>query len=172
MTDKKIETIEDFYTGAQKYVELFDSFAAKHDLAGRTSADHICYKCESVESFESIRAIFENESEYIYQSIISKRRIAVIKLKQPISTTLGEIYFVELSDQKPDNSQKEGFDHIEAYAVGRSYDDMVSDFLSTEQVIKVERPHHTTHDINIGEGFLFRCTEGPLVIKIKNEEMV
>ena len=48
---------------------------------------------------------------------------------------------------------------------------MVKELEATEKVIKVERPHHTTHDIDIGAGFLFRCTEGLLIEKIKNSEM-
>ncbi len=163
---------EEFFEGAQRYVALFNTFIEKHNLQGRIALDHICYKCGSEESFEVIRKLFESGSRYIYQSIISGRRIAIIRFEEGISTSVGVINFLELSDQKPDGSQMVGFDHIEAYAVGRSYDEMVSEFEETETVIKVERPHHTTHDIDMGEGFLFRCTHGLLVEKIKNSEMV
>ena len=166
-----MKTITEFYEGSKKFIELFDAFAKKHELLGKAQADHICYKCDSKESFEQMRALFEGESDYAYQSIISKRRIAIIRLKVGIETALGTIFFVELSDQKPDNSQEDKFDHIEAYPVGWSYDDMVKIFEVSEKVVKVERPHHTTHDIDIGEGFLFRCTHGPLIEKIKTEEM-
>lgn len=167
-----METIEEFYAESKKFVELFDQFATKHALVGRAEADHMCYKCESKESFEKIRALFEGASNYIYQSIISKRRIAIIRLTQGIKTSLGTINFLELSDQKPDNSQRDGFDHIEAFATGRSYDEMVKELEASEKVVKVERPHHTTHDIDIGGGFLFRCTQGSLIEKIKNTEMI
>lgn len=125
----------------------------------------------TAESFERIRKLFECASKYIYQSIISNRKIAIVRFEEGISTTLGMINYLELSDQKPDNSQKEGFDHIEAYPKEWSYEDMVHQFEKTETAIKVERPHHTTHDIDIGEGFLFRCTQGPLIEKIKSVEM-
>lgn len=166
-----IKTIDDFYTSSRKYVDEFNLFAEKHGLEGVVKADHICYKCESKESFESIRAIFEQNSEYIYQSIISKRRISYIKLKRGIETVLGTINFLELSDQKPDGSQVNGFDHIEVYGVAISYDDIVSRLEKSEKVIKVERPHHTTHDVEIKDGFFFRCTQEPLVEKIRREEM-
>lgn len=165
-------TLEEFYTHCQPQIALFDAFCNKHLLTGSLKPDHICYKCGSKESFEHTRALLEGASEYLYQSIISKRRIAYIKLKKPIETVLGSIYFVELSDQKPDGSQHDGFDHIEVYATGFSYDDMVEKLRRSEEVIKVERPHHTTHDIDVGEGFLFRCTEEPLIEKIKREEMI
>lgn len=167
-----MNTLEEFFKGAEKYIEIYNAFAEKHALASRAQSDHICYKCGSTESFEHIRELFERNSEYMYQAIISKRRIAIVRFKEGIETSLGIINFLELSDQKPDGSQEEGFDHIEAYPLGRSYEEMVEEFEKTEEVIKVERPHHTTHDINIGEGFLFRCTEGPLIEKIKREEMV
>ncbi len=115
--------------------------------------------------------MLENESEYIYQSIISKRRIAIVRLKRGIETSLGTINFLELSDQKLDNSQTDGFDHIEVYALLRTYHEMVEELAVSEVVVKVERPHHTTHDIDIGEGFIFRCTEGPLIEKIKETEI-
>ena len=167
-----MNTIEEFYAEVEKFVTIFNIFAAKHNLVGRAQADHICYKCDSKESFERMREMFETASEYVYQTIISKRRIAIIRFKKGIETSLGTINFLELSDQKPDNSQHDSFDHIEAYAVGRSYDDMVKEFEASEKVIKVERPHHTTHDIDIGNGFLFRCTQGPLIEKIKDSEMI
>ena len=167
-----METIEDFYRESEKFVRLFNSFVTKHSLVGQAQADHLCYKCGSKESFESMREMFENESKYVYQSIISKRRIAIIRFKKGIETSLGVINFLELSDQKPDNSQHDSFHHIEVYAAGQSYDDMVKGFEVSEKVIKIERPHHTTHDIDIGNGFLFRCTQVPLIEKIKESEMV
>lgn len=165
-------TIPEFYEEASPFVSMFNDFAAKHNLEKRSAADHICYKCATKESFESMRSMFEKESIFIYQSIISKRRIAIIKLPDSIQTSLGEIRYLELSDQKPDGSQKEGFDHIEAYPLNRSYFDMVEELQKKERIVEVIRPHHSTHDIEIGKGFLFRCTEGPLIEKIKREEMV
>ncbi len=166
-----ITTIAEFYEGAGEYVGSFNTFAQKHGLVGRVQADHLCYKCDSSDVFEAMRAMFEGSSEYMYQSIISKRRIAVIRLKTPIQTILGDIFFIELSDQKPDGSQTNRYDHIEAYPVGWTYDEMVAELAKTEAVEKVDRPHHSTHDIDVGNRFLFRCTHGKLIEKIKTEEM-
>ena len=164
-----IKTLEEFYIEAEKSIPSFNNFADKHGLQGKTEADHICYKCDSKESFDNIRALLEFASEYVYQSIISKRRIAYIKLKKSIRTALGELFFLELSDQKPDNSQKNGFDHIEVYPTTLTYDEMIKKLEQSETVIKVERPHHTTHDIKMENDFIFRCTHGPLIEKIKTE---
>ena len=165
-------TIEQFYVESAKFVDFFNSFSVRHSLKGRAQADHICWKCGSKESFENIRVMFESESDFIYQSIISNRRIAYIRFKKGIETVLGTIYFLELSDQKPDGSQKEGFDHIEVYPKTFSYDEMIRELETSEHVIKIERPHHTTHDIDIGGGFIFRCEHEPLLDKIKASEML
>lgn len=167
-----INSSDDFYKKSEKYIDFFNNFSKKYNLNNKALADHICYKCESKNSFEKIKSIFEFESEYIYQSIISKRSIAYIKLKKGIETELGIINFLELSDQKPDNSQVEGFDHIEVYSNITSYENFVKEFEKTEKVISAIRPHHSTHDIDIGQGFLFRCTQGKLIDKIKKEEML
>lgn len=163
--------ISDLFADAQPYLLLFNAFARKHSLAGNMQADHICYKCDSSEVFENIRAMLERESIFIYQSIISDRRIAYVHFKEGIRTELGTIWYLELSDQKQDGSQKNGFDHIEAYPITGTYEDQIGKLQQTEIVEHVERPHHTTDDIDIGSGFLFRASRGPLIKKIKNTEM-
>lgn len=167
-------TVKGFYSAASQISAYFNGFVSKYDLEGRARADHICYKCSSADSFEKMRWMLEKESDYMFQSIISERRIAIIKLKVPVATRLGDIYFLELADQKPDNSQNEGFDHIEAYPVGWSYEEMVQKLRDDGlEVAREVRKHHITHGIKISPSypFIFRCTREPLIEKIKREEM-
>lgn len=163
----------DFYTAAQSSLSAAEDFARKHALVGRIVADHICYKCSSSQSFEERRAALEHESEYIHQSIISGRRIAYIKFKKLVESLLGPVHFLELSDQKPDGSQVEGFDHVEVYPTAFSYDEFVLKLEQAgERVQKIVRPHHTTHDVELWNGFVFRLCSEPLIEKIKRDEMV
>ncbi len=162
----------DFYEGARRSVGEVDAFVRKHALAGQVRADHICYKCDSTQSFEEKRKMLELESEYIHQSIISKRRIAYLKFKKPVASSIGDIFFLELSDQKPDGSQTEGFDHVEMYPTAGTYEELVAKLEQAgETVLQVVRPHHTTHDIKLPSGFLVRLCQEPLIEKIKREEM-
>jgi predicted metalloenzyme YecM len=165
-------TIEEFYEGATDVVKNVDAFVHKHDLKNFAQADHICYKCGSTESFERMREMLEGESEYIHQAIISGRRIAYIKLKKSVATDLGEIAFLELSDQKPDGSQHDGFEHIEIFPLGISYDDLVAKLESRGEVLKkTGRPHHTSYDLVLDSGFQIRLEPEALIEKIKSEEM-
>lgn len=167
-----ITTYDDFINVSSLYIKKLNAFAQKGKLSDVVAIDHLGYKCESKESFERMREIFESNSEYIFQSIISLRRIAYIKLKQPIKTDLGDLWFVELQDQKPDGSQQEKFDHVEGYAIAISYGEMVEKISGFETVIESKKSHHPTHDVDLGDGFSFKCTYGPLLDKIKDQEMV
>lgn len=164
-----VNSLDEFYVRATPFIGRFDAFVKRLDLVDGTRPDHICYKCDSSDSFERLRKLFESESTYIYQTIISGRRIAYIKMERTITTASGPIAFLELSDQKPDGSQRDDFDHIEVYPIAFSYEEMVQRLSKTEKVTTVTRPHHTTDDIDIGEGFLFRCTREPLIEKISRE---
>lgn len=150
----------------------FNAFAQEHGLASRAAADHICYKCGSSARFEELRRSFETDSAFVYQSIIAKRRIALIRFRDPVETALGPITLLELSDQKPDNSQTDGFDHIEIYPTQGSTDDLVAHLQSRGVAMEtVVRPHHTTHDIRLPGNFLVRIEDEPLLTKVKREEM-
>ena len=165
-----MESTHDFFIVAQRSVAVFDAWAGRYSPAA--VADHICYKCGSSEEFESIRKLFESESAYIYQSIISNRRIAFVKFTKAIPTALGDIWFLELSDQKPDGSQKSEFDHIEIYPTAGSMKGLVGDLESKGVLIeKIVRPHHTTFDLIIEGSFKVRIEPEPLVTKIVRDEM-
>lgn len=165
-----MRTLEAFFTAANPSLQLAADWGKNIQL--KATADHICYKCSSAEEFEQLRALFEQQSTFIYQSIISQRRIAVIKFLHPLSTAWGEIWYLELSDQKPDGSQASGFDHIELYPAVGSVEELVASLEQQGVVLeKTVRPHHTTFDLTIGEGFKLRLEPEPLVEKIQRDEM-
>ncbi len=165
-------SLENIYSQAADKIILFNDFVHTHALHNTLIADHIGYKCSSTKHFEMLRALLEAHSEYVYQSIISERRIAVIKLKKSILTTCGPIYFLELSDQKPDHSQKDGFDHLECYPTSETVE-MLATYLTEKQITidKVVRPHHTTYDSSLSDNFKLRLEAEPLINKIVREEI-
>ncbi len=165
-----IRSIDHFFQSARESVATFDAWVAKFVPAA--IADHLCYKCGTTDEFETIRALFETQSAFVYQSIISKRRIAIIKFQQPIPSALGDIWFLELSDQKPDGSQESGFDHVEIFPTGGTMDALADRLAAMGAIVeKVVRPHHTTYDIVVEGSFKVRIEPDALVEKIKREEM-
>lgn len=166
-----MESTSVFFTEAARSVTAFDVWVSRYSPAA--IADHICYKCKSTEEFEHIRGLFESESAYIHQSIISNRRIAIVKFAKPIVTVLGDIWFLELSDQKPDGSQKSEFDHIEIYPKAGSMNLLAADLESRGVAVeKIIRPHHTTFDAVVEGSFKVRIEPEPLMTKIIRDEMM
>lgn len=163
--------IKTFFAAATLYIATFNAWCVK--TLPDAQADHLCYKCGSTQEFEQLRAMFEQESAFIYQSVISQRRIAIVAFREPIGTALGDIRFLELSDQKPDSSQDSGFDHIEIYPNSGTMDALADTLESKGTTFtKIERPHHTTYDAVIdGKSFKVRLEPEALLAKIKKEEM-
>lgn len=162
--------LDTFFQAATTSVASFDAWARSVNV--ETKADHIGWKCASSQEFEHIRSLFEVESHFIYQSIISNRRIAVIGLTRSIPSALGDIRVLELSDQKPDGSQKSGFDHIEIYPVAGTAEELATKLAERGTMFeKIVRPHHTTYDAKIAGGLLVRIEAEPLTEKIMREEM-
>lgn len=160
-----------FFNAAQKPVNAFNRWVKK--LPSKTKADHIGYACINSTEFEDIRSLFEQESAFIYQSLISQRRIAIIKLLRPLKTSCGEIWYLELADQKPDGSQVSGFDHIEMYPSKGTMESLLKAYKDKGIAFdKVERPHHVTYDMLLTEKFKIRLEVEPLVKKIMMTEMV
>lgn len=162
-----------FRSTARDFLVLFNQFSETHGLGNIARVDHLGYKCESSVQFEQIRAFLEPECVFIYQSYISGRRIAILKLKTPFETSLGSIEVLELSDQKPDGSQTAHFDHAEIYPVGMPYEEFAHRLEEKGvELEKTERPHHTTYDLVLGTDMKLKLTREPLSEKIKRDEMV
>ncbi len=163
-------SVEEFYEEAQKLAQIFDSWVEKINLAA--VADHVCYKCGDEEEFSGMRKMFEAESKFIYQSIISGRRIAVIKFVRPVSTSMGDIWYLELAAQKPDGSQLSGFDHVEIYPLKGTMEALAEEMMAQGvRLEKIVRPHHTTYDGVIEGRLKIRLEDEALVEKIKRDEM-
>lgn len=166
-----IQTLEAFVASAQEKLKLFQNFASLY-LQGLCVPDHIGYKCNSAEEFESLRTLLEQESFFLYQSYISGRRITIFKLKVPFQTSFGDIHFLELADQKLDGSQHSGLDHLEVFPLHQTFENLVEKLLSQNiSIAKVDRPHHVTWDISLSEDFKLRLESEPLIEKIKKQEM-
>lgn len=153
-------------------IASFDAFCSQFGLLGKVKADHFGLRCSSKEIYEKQRELFSFHSRFMYESIISKRRISIVGLSEEVETSVGGLAYLELSDQKPDGSQVDQFDHIEIVPTSISYDELVETIRSQGgEVLETIRPHHTTHDIVLPSGFIVKLSREMLIDKIKREEM-
>jgi len=169
---EKADSVRDFLSNSAPIIAAFNTFCRKHNLGTFAAADHLGFRCGSHATFLKVHAVFTEESTYIYQSIISGRPIAIIKLKHPLETLAGPLWFVELADQKPDGSQTEGFDHIEIVPIEMACGALKAKLETKgERVEQKIRPHHTTYDVQLA-GLVVRLEEEPLIQKVKRAEMI
>jgi predicted metalloenzyme YecM len=163
-------SIQNFQNNATEYLNLLENFLTENDLLEKVFVDHIGYDSGSNSEYETLREVLEQNSCFIHQVNISERRIAVAKLAKEISTTNFSTPYIELADQKTDDSQTEGFDHIEIHPKNISFDELVSLCESKRLGFKKkERPHHVTYDLRISNNLGIKLTSVELSEKIKDE---
>lgn len=167
-----ILSLEAFYEAAKPFVVQYNNWLEQHAFRLSIVPDHICYKCSSSQEFERMRQLFEKAGTYMFQSFISGRRIAIIKLYNNIETRRDYIRYLELSDQKSDGSQVSGFDHIEVYPASETVESLVCELAKNHVHFQIsKREHYTTYNLTLEGGFKLRIEPEPLIAKIKREEM-
>ena len=164
--------IDEFYKKAQEKINIFNEFCIDYDIESVSTVDHFGLRCSSHHIYRQVQEIFTYESNYIYESINSNRPISIISLKKPIKTKLGELKYLELSDQKKDNSQTDIFDHFEIISKSLTYIDFVETIKNRGcNLIENKKVHHSTYDI-VYKGIKIKLSEEKLIEKIKKEEML
>ena len=172
---------------AAPLLEAFRGWAQAH-VALRSevlvTADHLSYKCREFREYDELRSRFEEYADggwrgcrFIYQSIISGRRVSVIGLTEGIRTPFGDLRVLELAEPKTMAADPGGFDHVEVFSPFVGIDQLAELFRRSGQpFVKKERPHHMTWDARIPvdpssgrPDVTVRLTDEPLAAKIGRE---
>ncbi|MDB4984145.1 MAG: hypothetical protein JWM20_324 [Patescibacteria group bacterium] len=175
-------TRDKFLQDFPKAAEGFNNWMMNYGIRSLIEPDHLCYKCSTKKEFEDIRSYMAEHQIFWLgheDAIISDRKIATGTWKHGYEhfepqTIAGPIRCLELADQKPNHSQKSGFDHIEFLPKGITVDGLIKVLESKGmRVEKEERPHHTTWNITDPKNFWgdvkFKISEKSLTEKVKEE---
>ncbi len=166
-------TIEEFYEQSQGLIDAVNAFDSRYSASAFAEIDHLCYRCGSHESYLALKELLWPVTVYRYESPIGRRAISLIRLKRTVPSQFGPIHFLELSDQKPDHSQVDGFDHVEIYPKVGSVSSLEHRFANLgTRFEKTVRPHHTTYDLKLPGSFSLKLCDEPLIEKIKENEFV
>jgi len=92
---------------------LFDYLFEKKIDVSNYELDHICYRVETEERYQTLKIALNNLGELLTESQIGGRAIASIKLNTPIIYKNRKIDVVELPAPKKGSFYKEGFEHVE-----------------------------------------------------------
>ena len=75
--------------------------------------DHICYRTESGEHYNSLKNNLSEKNLLLVESEINGRNISVFKLKHPIEFEDRKIPLLELPSPKPGSFYPKGWEHVE-----------------------------------------------------------
>lgn len=93
---------------------LFDDLKnEKVELQEYWDIDHLCYRCESLESYEKLKSDFSSFAKLLIESPINGRLISTFKLKKPIQYRDYLIDLIELPAPKKGKLTVNGFEHAE-----------------------------------------------------------
>lgn len=89
--------------------------------------DHLCYRVETEERYENIKAQLHSIAELLVESTINGRNISVFKLHRPIRYETRDIYLLELPAPKENSPYHEGYEHVE-FVVDMPLDQFVDSY--------------------------------------------
>lgn len=162
-----------FYNKLQSYLDNFSAYGAEFNINMKgIDFDHICYKCRSQKEYEYLRGLMEIEGKFIYQAIISGRRISIIGFKKPLVSKFGKVKYLELSDKELGSDIIYGCNHLELIPKSISYGEMVKRFKkSNSSLVRNKKKHHFTYDLVISKSLKIKFSKGRVIDHIYKSEM-
>lgn len=105
----------DFYGQAESFLQhLFAQMDQNGvELKPHWSIDHLCFRVQSLESYEQHKIDFSNFGQMLIESEVNGRMIATYKLSEPVVFGNYQIDLVELPAPKAGKKTIEGFEHVE-----------------------------------------------------------
>lgn len=151
-----------------------DNFCEVNGIGDLVTPELVCITCSTKEVYEARKAYYEFDNRFIYQAPVSGRRIAIIGLTEPVSTSVGNIGILEIIDQKPDNSQTDRLIHVGIVPVGVSYDELLAKLKENGANLQdASRPDgYTACDVVLPTTFSIRIQKESLLERVKREEVV
>lgn len=105
----------EFYQLANKFLsDLFHDMAKNVlVLSSHWDIDHICFRSDSNETYETLKKSFLTFSDLLVESEVNGRIISTFKLNKPLFLSGWRIDLVELPAPKKNKITLQGFEHIE-----------------------------------------------------------
>lgn len=134
--------------------------------------DHVAYKNSNTENYEKVRKDFGKEV-FIYESVISNRRIAISKFRDPVKVEGKIIKYIEIFEPKPDKITEDKLDHIEIISNNLDYESFVKIFEDSGVELTFEdKGYDRFYAFNTDKGYEVKLSDHKIVDKIYKEEML
>ncbi len=93
--------------------QIFTALEPVRGALSHLQLDHICYRVETVERYEKLKAQLLKTNELLVESPINGRRIATFRMAAPFCFGEREIGLLELPEPKTGSPYPEGWEHVE-----------------------------------------------------------
>lgn len=93
--------------------QIFVSLEATPGTLDHLQLDHLCYRVETADQYEKLKAQLLDENELLVESPINGRRIATFRMAEPFCFREREIWLLEVPEPKPGSPYVEGWEHVE-----------------------------------------------------------
>lgn len=164
-----------FHNLAQAFLkDLFDDLSY-HKVLLRThwDIDHICYRADSLENYESLKNSFSEMGELLIESEVNGRLISTYKLHKPVFYEQWRIDLVELPAPKKGKITQEGLEHIEV-VIDQPFSELMAQYAHLPLETKgFEKDYNQELEINFGQrNIKFHHSSLASVINLEKNERV
>ncbi|MCO6491734.1 MAG: VOC family protein [Phaeodactylibacter sp.] len=106
---------------------LFNALREKGIDVSNCELDHLCYRVESVERYEELKAALSGTGKLLSGKAVGGRPIATFKLKEPLLYQGRRIWCLEIPAPKPGSPYPEGFEHAE-FVIRQCFPDFIGQY--------------------------------------------
>lgn len=85
----------------------------KQGLPLHLTCDHICYRVETLERYETLKSLFKKHLRLANESLVNGRPICIFQLPAPIQFSNIQTDCIELPAPKENSDYPEGWEHAE-----------------------------------------------------------
>lgn len=155
------------------YSSFFDSFFEQIDKVGLDVTglplDHIAYQASSKEDYELLLPNFSDLGALVSEEIIGERRVAVIKLDEPIKYKNYTIPALELIEPKKGQKSESDFQHAE-FVVNQPFETYIEQYPGIDwNTSSMHRDEFSHLKLNFENGLTLKFLLKPILELVENK---
>ena len=149
------------------YIPFLDSFFDQIQKAGLDITglplDHIAYQASTVEDYEQHLPEFSKQGELVSEEIIGGRRVAVVKLDEPLIYHDYSISALELIEPKEGQKCDSAFQHAE-FVMSKPFEEYMSQYPNINwDTSSMYRDEFSHLKLNFDNGLTLKFLQRPIL---------
>lgn len=156
------------------YISFLDSFFEQIAKVGLDVSglplDHIAYQASTKEDYEEHLPEFSKLGELVSEEIIGGRRVAVVKLDEPLTYKNYSISALELIEPKEGQQCDSAFQHAE-FVVNQPFEDYIEQYPDIEwDTSSMHRDEFSHLKLNFDNGLTLKFLQRPILVLFEEKK--